>query len=236
MNFESEDQLKEFVLDKGCFDETENLRIYRKFFAGSMNRIRRLSSFFNFEGAEVLDVGCSYGQFIIHFPQGSAGVEIHPRMMEFARSLGLEVVSANIEDHIPFDNLSFDVIHCNAVLEHMVSPHKLLLEFHRILKSQGKLIIGVPNMDVIGYKGWKASEHLYAYNKKSLLFLLERSGFKVIKIWRRSLGLKVITPLIPEKIELKFTSNLKVVAEQIPNFTYPEKRLEIFTPSWMKKD
>ena len=235
MKFKSEKELKEFVLARGCFDEAENLRIYRKFFLGSTKRAKRLSGFLDFEGQNVLEAGCSYGHFLIHLPQGSVGIEIQPRMIEFTRSLGLKVISANIEERIPVSSSSFDMIYCNAVLEHMVSPHNLLIEFHRILKPDGKLVIGVPNMDAINYKGWKALEHLYAYNKKSLEFLLERAGFQVVKVWG-NLRLSKLTNYMPiERLVLKFSSNILYYGKKKSEFSYPEKRLEIFTPSWMKK-
>ncbi len=236
MEFKSKEELKSFILGNGCFDEKENLRIYHKFFRGSSY----IQCFFclvdEFQRKRVLDVGCSYGHFLIHFPQGSAGVEINPRMIEFARGLGLEAISANIEDCIPVESSSFDIVFCNAVLEHMVSPHKLLLELHRILKPAGNLIVGVPNMDAMGYGGWKALEHLYAYNKKSLIFLLERSGFKRIKVYGNTLFwlLSHINYRIYEKLPLKFSPNLIAVAGKDPEFKYPDKRLEIFRPSWLK--
>ena len=181
MKFESEKELGEFILARGCFDKAENRRIYEKFFRMALRHIERVQYSFDFEGKKVLVVGCSYGQHLIHFAKGSMGVEIQPRLIEFARSLGLEVLSANIEEHIPVDNSSFDAIHCHDVLEHMVAPHKLLREFHRLLIADGKLVISMNNMDAIGYYGWKGAEHLYAFNKKSMEFLLERAGFRVLK-------------------------------------------------------
>lgn len=237
MKFESEKELREFVLSRGCFDKAENVRIHQKYFRVGLQHFERLRHSFDFADKMVLVVGCSYGQHLIHFPQGSTGIEIQPRMVEFAKSLGLQVLSANVEDYIPVDNSSFDVIHCNDVLEHMIAPHKLLREFHRVLRSNGKVVIGVPNMDsLFGSGGWKGSEHLYAYNKKSMQFLLERAGFKVLKIVVVGRRLpKIINCLARECLLPKFGAEFYTIAEKNPDFSYSERRLEIFSPSWMKR-
>ena len=96
MKFESEEELREFILSRGCFDKAENIRIYQKFFRTALQHFERLQYSFDFADKRVLFVGSSYGQHLIHFTQGSVGIEIKPRLIEFAKSLGLEVLSANI--------------------------------------------------------------------------------------------------------------------------------------------
>ena len=236
MKLESEEELREFILAKGCFDKAENLRIYRKFFRGIRHRAERLRYLLDFENKKVLDVGCSFGQNLIHFPSGCVGVELYPRMVKFANGLGLEVISANMEDYIPVESSSFDVIYCRDVLEHMVAPHKLLIEFDRILRPDGRLVLDVRNMDSIGSKSWNSLHHLYAYNKKSLIFLLERAGFKVKRyiILNQKLS-KIINYVIYEKLLVKFMPALCVVAEKIPEISYDKVRLDLFIPSWLRR-
>lgn len=158
-----------------------------------------------------------------------------PRMIQFARSLGLKVISANVEEYIPIENSMFDMVHCRDLLEHMIAPHKVLREFYRILRDNGELVISVPNMDSPVLSGWKETQHLYSYNKKALVFLLERSGFRVLKAFVMGPRLpKVANFLIYEKVLLGWIGNINVVARKITGFRYPEKRLDIYTPSWMK--
>ena len=235
MGFETEEELRQFILNKGCFDKKENERIYEKFFRGSIERNERLLSFIELEGKKILDVGCAYGHWLIHFSQDSLGVEIQPRMIQFTRSLGLKVISANVEEHIPVENSMFDVVHCRDVLEHLIAPHKVLREFYRVLRDNGELVIGVPNMDSPFFSGWKATEHLYSYNKKSLTFLLSRAGFKVLKAFVMGPRLpKVANFLIYEKVLPGWIGNINVVARKLTGSRYSAKRLDIYTPSWMK--
>jgi ubiquinone/menaquinone biosynthesis C-methylase UbiE len=45
---------------------------------------------------------------------------------------------------IPVENNSFDVIMCTEVFEHIINPREAVLEFSRILKKDGLLIITAP--------------------------------------------------------------------------------------------
>ena len=235
MEFETEEELRKFILNTGCFDKKENERIYENFFRGSIERNKRLLSYIEFEGKEILDVDCAYGSWLVHFPKGSLGVEIQPRMTQFVGSLGLRVISANVDEHIPVENSMFDIVHCRDLLEHVIAPHKVLREFYRILRHDGELVIGVPNMDSPLHSGWKHSTHINSYNKKSLTFLLDRSGFKVSRAFVLGPRLpKVANFLIYEKVLPGRIGNINVVAHKITGFKYPKKRLDIYTPFWMK--
>jgi len=130
-------------------------------------------------------------------------------------------MTANIEDGIPVESSSFDVVHCHNVLEHMTAPHRVLREFYRVLRGRGIVLIGVPNMDSPGYRGWKAVEHLYAYNKKSLSFLLERSGFRVLKAFVNGRRLpRLMRFIVYEKLYPRFSPSFYIAGEKIPEFRY----------------
>ena len=49
----------------------------------------------------------------------------------------------------PFMDKSFDGIVCSELLEHVFNPHTVIEECHRILKTNGKLILTVPNFNSI---------------------------------------------------------------------------------------
>lgn len=79
---------------------------------------------------------------------------------------------------LPFKNEVFDSILCTQVLEHVKDPYKILCEFNRVLKPQGRLFLTVPQ---------NASEHeipfdYFRFTRFGLQSLLESAGFKVIFI------------------------------------------------------
>jgi ubiquinone/menaquinone biosynthesis C-methylase UbiE len=49
--------------------------------------------------------------------------------------------------NLPYADNSFDVVACVAVLQYIPNRTKLILEFNRVLKSDGVLVIQVPNSE-----------------------------------------------------------------------------------------
>ena len=91
-------------------------------------------------GKFALDVGCREGT-----------------QSEWLKKNGYDVVSIDIEkdyehcrivdvnNKLPFENESFDLIWCSEVIEHLDSPKKSVDEFMRVLKKDGELIMTTPN-------------------------------------------------------------------------------------------
>lgn len=80
---------------------------------------------------------------------------------------------------IPFKNESFDCTICNAVLEHVKNPNRILIEINRILKPDGLLWVSVPFL-----------QHIHAdpydfrrFTNYGLSFEVESAGFKVNEIY-----------------------------------------------------
>jgi len=173
------EDVKKMVLEKGIFDPKENLRIYNKFFDGWFEKNSYIFNRFGVkETDKILDIGSNYGHNLIHFDRNSVGIEIEKRLVEFAKGLGLNVLEINIEENWSLNN-KFDVIWCSDVLPHLFSPFKFLYEVRKVLSDNGKLVIQMPLMSIFGKH--RSVCHLYAFNKKSLIYLLEMSGFKILK-------------------------------------------------------
>jgi len=54
-------------------------------------------------------------------------------------------IVGDIEKRLPIKDKSYDFIVCSEVLEHVIYPRRVLKEFRRILKDDGKIIITLPN-------------------------------------------------------------------------------------------
>jgi len=78
---------------------------------------------------------------------------------------------------LPYEDESFDLVFCNHVLEHTLSPAIVISEMRRVLKGEGIMIIGVPlcpsflsseHIYVLTHQGW---EQLFKFlNLKTLEF------------------------------------------------------------------
>jgi ubiquinone/menaquinone biosynthesis C-methylase UbiE len=96
-------------------------------------------------GGFLLDVGCWDGSFSQYSDEIEyVGVDINLKALKKAKRKKIEVIWAS-SDFLPFKSESFDMCSMIEVIEHLYLPGKAVEEIHRILKSNGKLILGTPN-------------------------------------------------------------------------------------------
>lgn len=140
-----------------------------------------------------LDIGCSIGTLLsLARKRGFRvyGVERSTWAANYCRKeLKMTVYSGEFEK-LRLPGNYFDVIVINHVLEHMWDPLNSLKKMHRILKLDGILLVGVPNIESImftilgsNWPGLQAKMHVWQFNKKTLTIVVEKSGFRVIKVW-----------------------------------------------------
>jgi len=90
----------------------------------------------------VLDAGCGSGDWatLIAAPE-VFGVDSSEAAVAAARVRGVEAVVGDVAD-LPFEDESFDVVMCNAVLYHLPVPNAGLREFARVLRAGGRFVGG----------------------------------------------------------------------------------------------
>jgi len=91
--------------------------------------------------------------------------------------------NANIDIYSPLHQIPkpdgfFDVIICNAVLEHVANPDEIMDEFARVLKDDGLLYLGLPFLQ----PEHKDPTDFQRYTADGLAALAQRHGFIVDKI------------------------------------------------------
>ena len=225
--------IKKLILEKGNYGQEENLRIYNKFFSRMpLNLVIPLEKY-GLQKKRVLDVGCTYGNYLIYFGEGSQGVDVNNKMIDFGRAIGLDIISSDVDKEINVKDNYFDAIWCSNLVEHVESPHQFLRKLYSKLKFDGLLFIKAPLIPnqlfsmvyriFIGKPGYRASEHLYAYTKKTLGFIIERAGFEIIEsniFWPPyKLLNKLANPLLAP-----VSTTITIVARKKDSFAYAEKR------------
>ena len=98
-------------------------------------------------GLRVLDLGCRDGALTSAYVDRNwvVGVDIDRAALSHADELGIETVWADLDQPLPFEDDSFDVVVVAEVLEHIRFPEQLLSEAKRVLVPGGTLIGSVPN-------------------------------------------------------------------------------------------
>jgi SAM-dependent methyltransferase len=123
-----------------------------------------------------LDIGCSAGALLREVQKAhpgitSVGVDIDPEFTQYA--VGLFILPS-------IDNVTglFDLITIIHTLEHINEPQPFLAKVVQHLSPGGILIIEVPNRRA-WMVAYAAPEHIIAYEKQSLYYLMNKSGLKV---------------------------------------------------------
>ena len=98
-------------------------------------------------GLRVLDLGCRDGALTAAYLDGNdvVGVDVDRAALARAAKRGIETTWADLDDPLPFEDASFDVVVAAEVLEHLRLPEVVLAEAQRVLRPGGLLVGSVPN-------------------------------------------------------------------------------------------
>lgn len=196
----------------------------------------------NIGSGKFLDIGCGLGEEMAIYQQlgfSVFGTELDPDCIQFIKE---RLPQAQIFNgdliQAAYANESFDVVNIYHVIEHLINPILYIKEIHRILKKNGMVIIGTPNIDSLAYTLFRkinflsfsipsivdGLEHTVVFNKKNLRHCLESNGFEVIQhfdeslqssfseIWSSNLSVK---KKIVRYIQTFFSLNQVIMARKI---------------------
>lgn len=139
----------------------------------------------------VLDIGSATGEFLAAMKElpgwEVVGIEPGRKVAEYSqKEFGIRVFVGNLEDY-QFAPDSFEAITLWDVLEHLHDPSASLQTIHTMIKSNGVLVIRLPNAGSLDAKifddtwiGYDAPRHTYLFSIATLTRMLEKNGFKVI--------------------------------------------------------
>ena len=182
----------------------------------------------NLDTKSVLDIGCSYGEFLPHFGEGSTGVTLVQEEVDVGIARGLDIQYGNIESPEFSLEKKYDAIFANNIFEHLYSPHQFLRNIGQYLKSDGILILGVPCIPKISFllvhkkfRGSLAVAHINFFTKETLEWTARRGGWK--PFMNRGFRLKNI--FLDSLLDLIYP-HFYVVAHADKDFAYSKKRMK----------
>lgn len=109
------------------------------------------------EHMQVLDAGCGWGRTIVGIKKElpeieMTGIDIIPGLLNSAKHLiseetGRDDTILKIGDvqNLEFEDNSFDAVLSTRVLQYVQDPQKAVMEFARVVKPEGKIIVILPN-------------------------------------------------------------------------------------------
>jgi 2-polyprenyl-3-methyl-5-hydroxy-6-metoxy-1,4-benzoquinol methylase len=173
--------------DFSYIDPYENPILWDSFFMPMINKMKKYK-----KSGKVLDIGCSSG-YLLKLAKNNNfepyGVELNPNAVKYGNdNHGLNILNKDLKV-ANFESNYFDIIVCSQLMEHIVNPENLLSEIHRVLKSDGILIIDSPNYAGLMVKFWgkkwggyQPQWHIWQFTPKSISNLLFKNNFNVINV------------------------------------------------------
>lgn len=138
------------------------------------NRVRSL-----IQGPKIVEVGVGFTKTtpeaigVDRVPNG----EIIPHVQG---GFSVADVLADVQGDLPFPPLSQDTVIARHILEHCINLPRTIKNWSRMLKIGGRMVIAVPDEDVISGIPMNA-EHVHAFTPESLNELMEMLGFKTLE-------------------------------------------------------
>jgi ubiquinone/menaquinone biosynthesis C-methylase UbiE len=157
---DKQEAIKQWTHDPCGISRAKGLEIYSREFYEKVDESRYVEyapwmkstlEFEIFPGKKVLDVGFGMGTDLFQFASAGSivsGIDLSPKHLEIAKkrfqlyNIDAELMLADAEN-MPFDNDTFDVVYSFGVIHHSPDIQKAINEICRVLKPDGRAIIGV---------------------------------------------------------------------------------------------
>jgi SAM-dependent methyltransferase len=133
----------------------------------------------------VIDVGCGTGAVLDRLREAGhspvLGTDLSPIAAQAARGRGLSVVRS-VAEHLPFPTAAAAAVVSLDVIEHLDDDVAALLEYRRVVRADGLVVIAVPAYD------WAWSDHDVSlghrrrYTRKRLAAAAEAAGLDVVAL------------------------------------------------------
>lgn len=182
----------------------------KEYYLFSEDRIKKTIKCIGDAKGKMLDVGCGNGEFTALFESPERelyGVDLVENNVKLAIKKGINAKKCDLNNEkLPFKDKEFDILLCSEVIEHIFDTERFAGELKRVLKDGGALIISVPNVACWYNRGvlllgklpfyiesgstksfgtlfnGEPMGHVKAFTKKSLIELLEYTGFKIEEV------------------------------------------------------
>lgn len=136
------------------------------------------------KSSNILDVGCGRGDFTNAFSKNVDniyGIDISDYCLEHYKTFKFKKCDL-INEKLPFENNTFDIVFSKSVMEHLYYPENLVVEIRRILKPGGRIITMCPAWEHYYRDYFDDYTHRTPFMKSSLSDLHILANFTNVKV------------------------------------------------------
>ena len=164
---------------------------------------------FNYKqlGSSVLDFGCGDSPYYEYLKSiNYTGVDL--KLNHQKKNL----IKIEINKPLPFKDSKFDSIISTQVIYQVRELDKLIIDFHRVLKTNGVILVTVPFM---WFEIYENSQINRRFSKNELEEVFKKGGFKLVNFKPLNVGLEGLCILFLKNLEKKLNA-IKIRVLRVP--------------------
>lgn len=195
---------------KRSVKETQNLLEEYRFFH-ILQEVDKLARLGKSASLRIVDAGAGWGQLSVALARkGHRVISLdisESRLCKFqkeAKALNITQIKTFL-DKIPLQDSSIDLIICSEVLEHLPNPRETAMEFNRITRAQGFLVLTVPYAETLMkvlcpqcFHSFVPHGHIHSFDFLSLQNLFEATNYANKQ--SRVIGKRLTSALLRRKL------------------------------------
>lgn len=142
------------------------------------------------DAGKTLDIGCG-SSVMLQSLNNVVGLDIVHNKLRYMRRYHVPLVRGSIFA-LPVRDATFDCLICSQVIEHVPYDDQMFIEFRRVLRPGGLLILGTPDYATVGWRtieplygffvpGGYKDEHITHYTRERLTELCSEWGFTLLQ-------------------------------------------------------
>jgi len=173
----------------------------------------------------ILEIGAGGGYFLDEAKKlgfEPYGIEFNSVQTGFIREqLNIPCEESSVSESV-FKGIQFDIVYHCDVISHFFDPFSEFKNIHPKMKKGGILIFETGNLGEVKqkyfkyFKRFQYPDHLFFFSPDNLIYLLEKTGFEFIKIYRYS--------ILPQLIALNAYSTVRnSIKNCITKYKQPKK-------------
>lgn len=152
----------------------------------------------------ILDIGCNAGYLASAMKEKycvTDGIDVNEEALHIAKRYCRQTYQRNLYDpHLNIPAFHYDYIVMSDILEHLPRPDLLLQDISQYLKSNGHIIVSIPNIARIELRlkhligrfdyapGIMSFDHLRFFTLRTALQLFTQSGYDIVQVIPTGLG------------------------------------------------